>query len=437
MRALEHNRRAFSGFLLSWMGVLLASIVPTVAQTQPPSARAVGTVRSISGNSIVLTTDSGAETTVTFADSARIVRATPGQTDLKTAPPIQVSDIEVGDRVAARGQATQGNALTASFALVMKKSDIAEKQQQERDAWRRGTGGIIKEVNATAGTITINNAIAASGKPIVIHVSPQTEIRRYAPNSVKFEDSTPGTLDQLKPGDQLRARGTKNDDGTEFTAQAIVSGSFRDIAGTVVSTDAANNTVTINDLSTKKPVVVKIGSDSMLRKLPPFVAMAIAARLKGGAAGAGAGPGGGMPGGAAMGGGAARTGEAGGGAPNAASGEGSRGGMQGAGGQRGNGQGGPGMPGGQGGFRGNGPPDFQQMLSRMPAVTISDLNKGDAVMLVATEGGTGSGPTAITLLTGVDPILSAAPPGLNAAATVLSPWNLGQAAGAEAAAAGP
>ena len=60
----------------------------------------------------------------------------------------------------------------------------------------------------------------------------------------------------------------------------------------------------------------------------------------------------------------------------------------------------------------------------MPAVTVSDLNKGDAVMLVATEGSATSAPTAITLLAGVEPILTAAPAGTSAA-TILSPWNLG------------
>jgi len=69
------------------------------------------------------------------------------------------------------------------------------------------------------------------------------------------------------------------------------------------------------------------------------------------------------------------------------------------------------------------------MLSRMPAVRVSDLNKGDAVMLVATEGSSASGPTAITLLAGVEPILTAAPVGTRAS-TILSPWNLGTPAGA-------
>jgi hypothetical protein len=360
---------------------------------------------------------------VTFADGARIVRATPGQTDLKAVTPIQVSDIQVGDRLSARGQSADANTLSASFALVMKKSDIAQKQQLERDEWRKGVGGLVKEVDAGAKTITIANSLAASGKPILVHLSPQTEIRRYSPDSVKFEDAKPSTLDQLKPGDQLRARGTKNADGTEFTAQAIVSGAFRELAGTVVSTDAANNTVTITDLATKKPVTVKIGADSTLRKIPQFVAMGIAMRLKGGTPGAGMGAGAGAPANGAAGG----NGTPGGWQGMQGGQGGPRGGNNGAGAPGGAGQG----AGGFGGFRGGngGPPDFQQMLSRMPAVSLSELNKGDAVMLVATEGTAGSGPTAITLLAGVEPILTAAPAGMNAAATVLSPWNLGQGGG--------
>jgi hypothetical protein len=385
----------------------------------------------------VLTTDSG-EQSITFADAARIVRAVPGQTDLKTATPIAVSDIQVGDRVFARGQAGEGNALVVSSAIVMKLSDIVDKQQRERDEWRKGVGGIVKEVDAAANTISIANAMVASGKPIVIHVSSETTIRRYAPDSVKFDDAKPGALDQIKPGDQVRARGNKNADGTEFTAQAIVSGAFRDIAGTVVSTDSANNTVTVTDLATKKPVVVKVTADSQLRKLPQMVAMGIAMRLKGGTPGAAAAGAPGQGGGNWNGGGQGYRRGAGNTDGTAAAGSGAGGsdgsgsGRAGAGERPDPGPGGPGMQSGPGGnWRGGGggTPDFQQMLSRMPAVAVSDLNKGDAVMLVATEGSAASGPTAITLLAGVEAILTAAPAGTSAS-TILSPWNLSAPAGA-------
>ena len=381
--------------------------------SQSASATVRGTVKSVSGSSVVLATDSGAEITLTIADGAKIIHAIPGQ-DLKSAPQIQVSDIQVGDRVSALGPTQGQTSGTATMLLVMKQSDLADLHQRELEQWRRGVGGIVKEVDASDGTITIANSLAAGGKPTVIHVPAKADIKRYSPDSVKFDDAKPGTLDQIKPGDQVRARGTKSADGAEFTAQAIVSGAFKDIAGTVVSTDAANNTATILDLATKKPVTIKVGPDSLLRKLPPFVAMGIAMRLKGGA------PGAGSPG-----------------APGAGAGGGNfqgRGQGQGAGAGENGGErahnwqgGGGGMQGGPGGnWHGNGgPPDFQQMLARMPAVTVSDLNKGDAVMLVATEGSETSQPTAITLLAGVEPILTAAPAGTSAS-TILSPWNLGQ-----------
>jgi len=395
----------------SWctLTILVVCLAITALAQAPPAAKAVGTVKSVSGSAVVITTDTANETTVTFSDSSRIIRATPGQTDLKTATPIHVADIQVGDRLFARGQPGDNGSLAASSAIVMKKSDIALRQQTERDEWRRGIGGIVKQVDAATSTITI----AASGKPVLVRLSPQTEIRRYAPDSVKFDDARPGTLEQIKAGDQLRARGTKNADGAEFTAQAIVSGTFRNIAGTVVSTDAANKSVTLMDLATKKPVLVKVSDGSELRKLPPTVAARIAMRLKGGA-----------PEGAAQGSGAPSQGRPQNDAMQAQGG-----------GSQGRNQGEAAGPSGErglqdgGNWRGNGgPPDFQQMISRMPAISISDLNKGDTVMLVTTEGTSSSGPIAITLVAGVEPILTAAPAGAGAA-MILSPWNLGGGGG--------
>lgn len=404
--------------LLAILTSVLSLAMAGAGIAQAPTAKALGTVKSVGSNSVVIALDSGAETTVTFADSARIVRTAPGQTDLKSASPIQMSDIKVGDRLFARGQSGDGGALIASSAIVMSKTDIAQRQQTERDEWRRGVGGIVKQVDAEGGTVTLANSLVASGKPITVHVSPQTAIRRYASDSVKFDEAKPGTLDQIKPGDQLLARGTKNADGTEFTAQAIVSGSFRDIAGTVISTDAANKNVTLMDLATKKPVVVSVSDSSELRKLPPFVAARIAMRLKGGSPDAAAGSGAPGQSGANAGQGGGNRAWQGGGAPGGGQFAGGRG-MQG------------GMQGGPGGtWRGNGgPADFQQMLSRMPAISVSDLNKGDAVMLVATDDTSSSGPTAIKLVAGVEPLLSAAPAGAGAA-MILSPWNLGGGEGA-------
>ena len=363
-------------------------------QAATKKARAVGAVKAISGSSITLQTDAGSEMTVTIQPTTRLVRMEPGQTDLKSAPTIQLSDVQVGDRLLVAGTPSDdGKSLAATTAVVMKKSAVAEKQQQDREAWQKnGVGGVVKAIDAAAGTITLSTGTLASNL-ITIHVSKDTIIRRYAPNSVKFDDAKPGTLDQIKVGDQLRARGAKSEDGKDLTAAEIVSGTFRSIPATVISTDAASNSITVTDLVTKRPVTLKVGSDSQMHQLPAMFAQRIALRLKGGAAGAGAESGQGNPT-------APAHPQAGAGAPS----------------------------GGGSGQRAGGTPDFQQMLNRMPSVSLSDLQKGSALMIVATEGTADAPSEVIILLSGVEPILTAASP--RQASTILSPWNLSAGANA-------
>jgi len=378
-----------SVFSLTVILVVIAS-----AQVAAPTVeKAVGTAKAISGNVITLTSDAGASTEVRVDDSTRIVRVAPGQKDLKDAVPLQLKDLQVADRMLVRGKlADDGKSMVAISVIVIKEEDIAARQQREMQDWqKRGVGGLVTAVDAGNGTVTISIV----GKTLAVHTSKDTVVRRYSPDSVKFDDAQQSAIGEVKAGDQLRARGAKSEDGGEMTAEEIVFGSFRNIAGTVISADVTNHSLSIQDLLTKKPVTLKITGDSQLRSLPPTVAQRIAMRLKGGTPGAGQSGGPNPP------------------AEAKASAEHAP---------------------GAGGARSGGSPDFQQMLNRMPAVALSDLQKGNAVIVVATEGTAGSQPSAITLLTGVEPILTAAPDS-SRAAMLLSPWNLG-GGGGDAAAAG-
>jgi hypothetical protein len=348
------------------------------AQTQTPAAnsdsRAVGKVKSISGNVITIATDAGVETTVQVSDSTRLLRVEPGQKDLKSAAPIQLQEIQSGDRVLARGPAGDGKVIQASTVVLMKAADVSAKQEHDREDWKqRGVGGLVSAVDPASQAITISVSGFSGNKSIKIVVAKTTTIRRYAPNSIKFDDAKPATFAEIKLGDQLRARGDRSPDGSEVNAQEIVAGTFRNIAGTVVSSDPAKNTLTVTDLGTKKPVVLAVRGDSQLRKLPLTVAQRIAMRLKGGAA--------------------ADSLNASSPNPNGTTKPAT---------DQPSPSGGNGRPGG-------GAPDFQQMLARMPAINLSDLQKGDAVMIVSTEGSGGDLPAAVTLISGVEPILTASP----------------------------
>ncbi len=369
------------------LAFILSSIALAVPQqTTAASAqnKTVGAIKSINGNTLALTTDEGKSLSVSLPDGTRIVRIAPGQTDLKNATVITLQDLQVGDRILVRGKASDdAKSLLASAVIVMKQSDLTAKQQQEREDWqKRGIGGLVSSVDPAAGTVTISVTTLAGSKQVLIQTSPKTIVRRYALSSVKFDDAKPSRVVDIHPGDQLRARGTKNTDGAEFAAEEIVSGAFRNIAGTISAANSADNSLTVMDILTKKAVVVKVTPDSQLRKLPPMMAQRIAMRLKG------------------------QTPE-GQSAPSPTPATGAVGGPP------------AGAPGGPaGGGRGG---DLQQMLTRLPAMTVNDFQKGDAVILVSTEGND-SEVTAITLVGGVEPILTAAPAG--GQAMVLSPWSL-------------
>ena len=373
------------------------------APSQAPLTQKVGALKSISGNALILTADSGTDVSVTVASNAKIVQVAPGEKDLKSATPIALTDLQVGDRILVRGRASDdAKTMMAVGIIAMKSKDLEAKKAQDRDDWqKRGIGGLVSAVDPATGTITISTGSGATAKTVAIRTTKNTVLRRYAPDSVQFDDAKPAPLDQIKPGDQVRARGTKSEDGGEFAADEIVSGTFRNLAGIITAIDASAQTITLTDLISKKPVVVKITTQSQLRKIPAQMAQMIAFRLKGAGAGAAS---------------------AGGAAPAAGTGNGgnANGGQRSGGAGAGAGAAGNGAPGGGGG-RG----DFQQIVNRLPASTLADFQKGDAVMVVSTQGTDAGGVTAITMLGGVEAILAAAPAGNASQAMMLSPWSLG------------
>lgn len=364
--------------------------------TAAAPARRIGAVKTINGASITLTPDSGPDVALTVQPNTRIVRIAPGEKDLKNATPIQLQDLHVGDRILVSGKSSADNSsLIATTIVVMTHSDLAARHEQELQDWqKRGIDGPATAVDPAAGTITITSR----SKSVVIQTSKATIIRRYAPDSVKFDDAKPGTLAEIHTGDQVRARGDRTPDGATLAAEEIVSGTFRNIAGTVNSADASFSTVNVHDLLSNKNVTVKISQDSQLHQLPAEMAQRFAARLKRTATGSGSAASG-SSGSAAQSGPTPPSADAN--SSTAESGQRPR----------------------------SGAPDLQQILSHTPTVSVSDLHKGDAVIILSTEGTQNVG-TVITLLTGVDPILQAAP---NASgASILSPWSLGSSLGGDA-----
>jgi hypothetical protein len=376
--------------IYSLLLVVLSAFPPNAYPQAAPPARIMGEVTAINAgnNQVTIKTDKG-DISVALGERTRYLRIKPGETDASKAVKIALSDLGNGDRVLALGKLSEdGKGLTATSLYVMTKSDISQKQQHDQAEWQtRGITGTVTAIAPDTRQITVNVHTMQGAKSIVIESDDTTDYRRYSPDSVRFSDAKPSSFKELKTGDSVRALGEKSADGSHMKAEAMVSGTFRSISATIVSVDPAANEIKVTDLASKKPLTVKVNSDTTMRKLPQPMAMALARRYNpqffASAGGRRGGGGAGGPGGGGAGG-------PGGGGPG---GRGPGGGAGGEGGMR---------------FSGSGGADLSQALEKVPALPISELNKGDAILISSTAGTDPSRVTAISLVAGVEPLLTKA-----------------------------
>jgi hypothetical protein len=344
------------------------------AQADDPNIaakHAIGEIKSIdaAAKQLTIKTDAGSEVTVSLSDKTTYKKLAPGEQSLTNATDVTFADLAEGDRVMARGTvAADRKSVPALMVIVMTKGDLAKKADAERMEWRRrGILGVITALKPEAKEITISNRTMAGTQSVVIALNDKTEMKRYAPDSIKFGDAKPSDFGELKVGDQLRALGDRTEDPLHFKAQKVVTGSFRTVGGVVTAVDPATGEIKINELEKKHPLTIVIKHDAVLRKFPSEM---------GAMGGFGRGPGGGAP-------------PAGGGQQ-----------AQGAARPQGGGPAAGGPGGGRPGF------NINDMLDRLPIISIADVKVGDTIIVSSTQGVDPTRITAISLVTGADTLLA-------------------------------
>jgi hypothetical protein len=320
---------------------------------------------------LVLKDDKGSLVTVSVGEKTSLLRIPPGETDLKKAARIPFADIGVGDRLLAVGPKSEAK-VEARTIVVMNKADLAQKQQREQEEWQRGIAGIVAAVDPSARAFTAT----AGDKKYKVASTDRTEYRRYAPDSAKYSDSKESTFAELKPGDQVRVLGNKDDAALTVSAERVVYGTFARVAGLINAVNAESGEIKLTDLISKKPVTIQVTARSNARRLPEGIANGLAQRLHGGQ---------GAP---------APASGRGGGAP-AAAGQGT---------------------------------DLSQILDRLPVISLADLKPGSAIILTGSLQADASHITAITIVSGIEPIVTS---GSASVANLIGGWNLGGADAAE------
>jgi hypothetical protein len=352
--------------------IVLALAVSAVGQTTEtsPQDRIVGVVTSVDkgANQIAVKSDTGEAKVVVVAGSSSLLRLPPGETSAQKAVKISLEEIAVGDRLFARGNTIgDGKTLEARQIVVTAAAAPVTQEQQQRDDFRqRGMAGRVATIDVQKKEIVLLPRGRQGATPGTIVVTDTTRIFRYAPDSLSISHASRSSLNQLRVGDQVRALGDRSADGTRLTAEEIIAGSMTRTGGQIVAVDPAKNELTIKN-NQGETVTVVVGERSSLRRITPEVVASFAAR----------------PG---------RTGGQDGRPrerrerPAGANGGARR--------ARDNGEGRP--RGGRG---------FQEMLERLPVITLSELKKGDSVFVSGSEGTDASHVTAIMLITGDAPVM--------------------------------
>ncbi len=332
------------------IAVLWLTAATAFAQTAPKAILGSITAFKPDDGLVVVKPDNTDAVNVKLTPDTIFQRVAPGERDLKKATPMKLTDMALGDRVLVSFATGTTEALRI---LVMSATDIQKRNEADSLDWtKRGISGVV---SAKAGnTVTLKKRGLTGEIVMTVTVDDKTVCRRYDSDSVKFADAKMSKVDEVSVGDQLRARGLKSEDGLKVAAQEIVFGTFVTKAGTITGVNAETKEVTVSELGTNKPLVIKLTADSQIKRMPNMMGMMGAAR-------------GGTPGGSPS-----------------------------------------GAPTGAPGAAGSRMPDIAQMLEHTPAAKLDDLKAGEKIVVSSTKGAKPGEITAIMLLGNADMLIQMA-----------------------------
>jgi hypothetical protein len=374
-------------FIIAAAAALTLSNLPA-AQGPAAFARAaqqhlIGEVTALdaAAGRITVKSDAGAAVEVTTDEKTLYRRIPPGQTSLDKAEPITRADVRVGDRVLVPNGAAGGQA--ARQVIIMARAALTEQREREREERRRRTlMGRVTAVDAARGEITVQARGREGVQAVTVTASGTTRVLRYAPDSLRTEHARPGSLADVRVGDQFRATGDRDAAGTRFAAEEVITGTVSRVFGQIVTVDAARGEITVRNELMGETFTVALGSHTTLRRVTPEVAERLAQQRE------------------ERGQRRERREERRAGREDAQGGARAEGGRERGGGEGREGRGPGGGRRGEGRGPGAGGGNFQQMFENLPAITVAELKKGDTVIVTGTSGADATRLTAVSLVTG-------------------------------------
>lgn len=358
-------------FILIILAVLSAGVFAQGGATDVgiKANLAGGEVVSSDASQIVIKTKDG-EIVAIISDKTEFKVVPPDNPSLKAAVAADAKSVGAGDKLLVTGMVSADRkTIPAKAVYLITKASIADRLKKEAEAWRtRGISGKVVTYNPQTNAITVSIKGLMGDRTMTVKSNDKTEYFRYSAESVQFSDARKSVFGEIEPGDAIRALGDKNADGSELTAEKIITGAFKTVAGSVVSVNVESGEVTISDITSKKNVVIVVPATAIIQQFPSELAQRFAMFQSGGGF-VRPGPSGGQP------------------------------------------QGQPNMPQGgmqQGGaMRAGASPGIDDILERLPKISVKDLKVGEMIAVSSSKGKDASRITAIKMVSGVEPLIRA------------------------------
>lgn len=256
-------------FTFAYNGTLLAqNTASTPTTTTSAAPRIIGEVKEINReqNWLTIKTNTG-DVRINVEKNVVCKRVAPDAKTLEGAENIALTDILPGDRVWARNTTNleTANTVQAKQLVLMSATSIAERNRRDRENWqRRGIVGEITAVDTEKKEFTVK---LRDGNIVALSLAPQADVRRYPPGSVEFTGSKQISADELKVGDSVFSRGERSEDGKSFKAEMLITGDVpRPTFGQITAINLETQEITVK--GREREVVIKVGTDTLLRKMP-------------------------------------------------------------------------------------------------------------------------------------------------------------------------
>jgi hypothetical protein len=204
--------------------------------------------------------------TIRFSGTTKIVRLT---AEPEVGGTFDPKNIQMGDRVCVQLEKSAQKA--AARILLMTRSDIQTQQKEVLSVLQHNSAyGTITSLNAGNRTIEIAETLKdGTAKSLTVHTSSPVMVRRYLPNANVAADGIASNWERLHPGDPIYVAGQRSTTSASIHADVILLGGVRSILGTVISIDALQEVLDLQDLSSDLLIAAHIRPDALFR-ISPF-----------------------------------------------------------------------------------------------------------------------------------------------------------------------